>query len=138
MGKIRLKDLARMMKRPEQDLLFMLKSIGVRVEGDDEIDSELIQAILQGKRLPQPREVILRDANADSPSPAQPAAPVKGPSPQRKPEPKQPLRHQNKRRSMIQRVEPKIRELEIKDKPEDAPIGAPLAATAPAAKVEAV
>lgn len=78
MGKIRLTDLARIMKVPEQDLLFKLKSIGVRVEGDDEIDSGLIQAILQGKRLPQPRgEVILRDDQQ-----ASPAVPTKAPASQ--------------------------------------------------------
>ena len=66
MGKIRLKDLARIMKVPEQDLMFKLKSIGVRLEGvDPEIDSEIIQAIVQGKSLPQPREVILRRDNGD-------------------------------------------------------------------------
>ena len=101
MGKIRLKDLARTMKVPEQDLMFKLKSIGVRLEGSDpEIDTEIIQAILQGKSLPQPREVILRD-DAE-------AAPVqKPPAPKPRPAPAPAVRPQ--RRSMIQRVEPKIR-----------------------------
>ena len=62
MGKIRVQDLARMMGISNQDLVFKLKSIGVRVEGDDaHIDTDIIQAILQGKKLPHPREVILRD-----------------------------------------------------------------------------
>ena len=62
MGKIRVEDLARMMGIPSQDLVFKLRSLGVRVEGDDAlIDSEIIQAILQGKRMPSPREVIIRD-----------------------------------------------------------------------------
>jgi hypothetical protein len=62
MGKVRVQDLARMMGISNQDLVFKLKSIGVRVEGDDaHIDSDIIQAILQGKKLPHPREVILRD-----------------------------------------------------------------------------
>ena len=71
MGKIRLHDLAEKMGVPEQDLLFKLKSIGVRVEGEDAlIDTEIIQAILQGKKLPQPqREVILRDASAAKTAP---------------------------------------------------------------------
>ncbi len=47
MGKIRLKDLARSMHVPEQDLMFKLKSIGVRLDGDDPvIDSDIIQADL--------------------------------------------------------------------------------------------
>ena len=62
MGKIRVQDLARMMGLPHQDLMFKLKSIGVRVEGDDaQIDTDILQAILQGKKLPPAREVILRD-----------------------------------------------------------------------------
>ncbi|MCG8455164.1 MAG: hypothetical protein MI919_02715, partial [Holophagales bacterium] len=101
-----------MMKIPEQDLTFKLRSIGVRIEGDDAvIDSDIIQAVLQGKRLPQPREVILRDdGEARSPEPppvAKPAAP-RSSSPSLRPQ----------RRSMIQRVEPKIRELEVKSKGE--------------------
>ena len=62
MGKIRVQDLARMMQISNQDLVFKLKSLGVRVEGDDaHIDSENLQALVQGKKLPHPREVILRD-----------------------------------------------------------------------------
>ncbi len=54
-----------MMGISNQDLVFKLKSIGVRVEGDDAaIDTDIIQAILQGKKLPHPREVILRDEQA--------------------------------------------------------------------------
>src|SRR5436305_12323728 len=65
MGKIRVQDLARMMQISNQDLVFKLKSIGVRAEGDDaHIDTDIIQAILQGKKLPHPREVILRDEQA--------------------------------------------------------------------------
>ncbi|MFL6232034.1 MAG: translation initiation factor IF-2 N-terminal domain-containing protein, partial [Thermoanaerobaculia bacterium] len=65
MGKIRVQDLAKMMGISNQDLVFKLKSIGARVEGDDaQIDTEIIQAILQGKKLPHPREVILRDETA--------------------------------------------------------------------------
>ena len=62
MGKIPVQELARMMGVPKQDLVFKLKSIGVRVEGEDaHIVSDAISAILQWKKLPQPREVILRD-----------------------------------------------------------------------------
>ena len=65
MGKIRVRDLAQKMGVPEQDLLFKLKSIGVRLDEENpEIDTGVIQAILEGKRLPQPREVILRDEEA--------------------------------------------------------------------------
>ena len=113
MGKIRLKDLARTMKVPEQDLMFKLKSIGVRLEGSDpEIDSEIIQAIVQGKRLPQPREVILRD-DSEGTGPA-PAAPPVAPAPKPSPSASQAIRPA--RRSMIQRVEGKIKELEVKSK----------------------
>ena len=113
MGKIRLKDLARTMKVPEQDLMFKLKSIGVRLEGSDpEIDSEIIQAIVQGKNLPQPREVILRDdTEAGGPAPAAaPVAPLANSGPAPTPA------NRPSRRSMIQRVEGKIKELEVKTK----------------------
>ncbi|MGB6642174.1 MAG: translation initiation factor IF-2 N-terminal domain-containing protein, partial [Thermoanaerobaculia bacterium] len=73
MGKIRVEDLARKMGIPEQDLLFKLKSIGVRLdEKDPRIDTSVIQAILTGQSLPQPREVILRDeeSKASAPTPA--------------------------------------------------------------------
>jgi translation initiation factor IF-2 len=109
MAKIRVQDLARRMGLENQDLVFKLKSIGVRVEGDEAlIDTDIIQAILLGKRLPQPREVILRDDNAS------PAAAVPGEV--RRPAARRPAgaRH---RRSMIQRVEPRIREIEVRQRP---------------------
>ena len=63
-----------MMGISNQDLVFKLKSIGVRVEGDDaHIDTDIIQAILAGKKLPHPREVILRDEQ----TPPTPAADVR-------------------------------------------------------------
>ncbi len=75
MGKIRLKDLAQMMGLPEQDLTFKLKSIGVRPEGEPpSISSEMIQAVLQGKRLTQPREVILRKDSEEETTTATPLA----------------------------------------------------------------
>jgi hypothetical protein len=98
MGKIRVQDLAKMMGVPNQDLMFKLKSIGVRVEGDDaQIDTDIIQAILQGKKLPHPREVILRDEAAKE----EPGA-RRRPGPRRPPT--NPLRPQRPR-TMIQRVE---------------------------------
>ena len=129
MGKIRLKDLARTMKVPEQDLMFKLKSIGVRLEGSDpEIDSEIIQAILQGKSLPQPREVILRD-DAD-------AAPVK-PAPVAKPRQPATPAVRPQRRSMIQRVEGKIKELEIKGREDGTAPASPAAKSEGGAPLEA-
>lgn len=65
MGRIRLVDLAKMMGITSDNLAWKLRSIGVSVEGDDpSIDASIIQAILQGKKLPHPREVPLgRSAN---------------------------------------------------------------------------
>ena len=106
MGKIRVSDLATKMKVPEQDLVFKLKSIGVRVDGDDAtIDSEIIQAILQGKSLPQSpqREVIMRDkksGRAPAPQRKRPPAPRRQPT--------GPLRP-NRRRTVVQKADPKIR-----------------------------
>ncbi len=101
-----------MMGQPEQDLMFKLKSIGVRMEGEDAaIDSDMIQAILQGKRLTEPRPVVLRDdSKASAPESTRrkgrmaPAImPVGG-----RPGP------------VIHRVEDRIRELPVKERP-DAP-----------------
>lgn len=112
MAKIRVADLARNMGLDHQDLVFKLKSIGVRVEGEEaQIDTDIIKAILQGKRLPQPREVILRDDSEEAAAPQAPAAkPVAKAPPLRRPAGARP------RRSMIQKVEPRIRELEIPKK----------------------
>ena len=108
MGKIRLEDLARKMGVPEQDLMFKLRSIGVRVEGEDSmIDSDIIQAVLMGKKLPQPREVILRD----EPEAGGVEPPVARPAPKSKPSGKRPSPLRPKRRVMIQRVENRIQEL---------------------------
>src|SRR5215210_6185881 len=115
MGKIRVQDLAKMMAISNQDLVFKLKSIGVRVEGDDaHIDTDIIAAILQGKKLPHPREVILRDEQpvpVDTrrrPAPA-PAAPARRPAPN-------PLRPQRPR-TLIQKVEPRIQTMPISERP---------------------
>ncbi len=71
MPKIRLQDLARRMNVPEQDLLFKFRSIGVRVEGEDAmIDTDIIKALLEGKKIAGPqREVILRDRAAPPTAP---------------------------------------------------------------------
>jgi translation initiation factor IF-2 len=117
MGKIRVQDLAKMMGISNQDLVFKLKSIGVRVEGDDaHIDTDIIQAIIQGKKLPHPREVILRDEQAvpdpaaarrRTPPPAAPAArrPVANPLRPGRP------------RTLIQKVEPRIQTMPVTERP---------------------
>ncbi|HBL30642.1 MAG TPA: hypothetical protein DD490_27720, partial [Acidobacteria bacterium] len=113
MGKIRVQDLAKMMQISNQDLVFKLKSIGVRVEGDDAaIDTDIIQAILQGKKLPHPREVILRDepaAPTPVSDPARRRAPAPVAAPARRPA-ANPLRP-NRPRTLIQKVEPRIQTL---------------------------
>jgi len=110
MGKIRLEHLARKMGLPEQDLMFKLRSIGVRIEGEEaEIDSDIIQAILLGKRLPQPREVILRDE--PEPEPRRGPGIPKPPPPVRRPSALRP-----KRRALIQKVENRIQELPVAER----------------------
>jgi translation initiation factor IF-2 len=138
MGKIRIRELAEKMGVPEQDLLFKLKSIGVRVDEEDaQIDTSVIQAILEGKRLPQPREVILRDEEAKASAPTQ--APRRR-APQRH-LPQSPLRP-TRRRTIIQKVEPRIKTIPATE-PAATPAGAPAtpagsagsaAATAPPAE----
>ncbi len=132
MGKIRLQDLARTMGLPEQDLKFKLRSIGVRVdEGDDAaIDSEIIQAFLQGKRLTQPREVILRDDSEAEDGPTPPAATSTPTRPT-------PGALRPPRRSMIQRVQKTIREIPTKEKETPLPAPAQPAAATETAAAEA-
>src|SRR4051795_7100806 len=118
MGKIRVQDLAMMMGISNQDLVFKLNSLGVRVEGDDaHIDTENLQAFLQGKKLPHPREVILRDEQAPSAAEAArrraPAAPVPV-TPSRRP-PTNPLRPQRPR-TLIQKIEPRIQTLPMTER----------------------
>ena len=113
MGKIRVEDLARKMGIPEQDLLFKLKSIGVRLdEKDPRIDTSVIQAILTGQSLPQPREVILRDEESKASAP--PAVSRRRP-PQRR-MPPGPLRP-TRRRTIIQKVEPRIKTIPTTEPP---------------------
>jgi translation initiation factor IF-2 len=119
MGKIRVQDLAKMMGISNQDLVFKLKSLGVRVEGDDaHIDTENLQAFLQGKKLPHPREVILRDEQAPSAAEAArrraPAAPAPA-TPTRRPL-ANPLQRQRPR-TLIQKVEPRIQTLPMSERP---------------------
>ena len=125
MAKIRVSSLAAKMGLPSQDLIFKLKSIGVRIEGDDaEIDTDIVEAILTGKSLQQPREVIMKDGEA---APAQ----TRRTPPRRMPNaPPRPHR----RRPMIQRVEPRIRTLPTRAQPTTAtPATTADAATAAAA-----
>src|SRR5436309_1992422 len=139
MGKIRVQDLAKMMGISNQDLVFKLKSIDARVEGDDaQIDTEIIQAILQGKKLPHPREVILRDETAGSGAPdrRRTAAAAPPPTAARRP-PANPL-GSRRPRTLIQKVEPRIQTLPMSERPapvmaEPAPV---LAEPLPEAAVE--
>ncbi|HVR28518.1 MAG TPA: translation initiation factor IF-2 N-terminal domain-containing protein, partial [Thermoanaerobaculia bacterium] len=110
MAKIRVSDLAKKMGLAQQDLVFKLRSIGVRLEGEDEtIDTEIISAILSGKKLQhQPREVILRDEAATK------TAPVVRRTPARR-APTNPLRPP-RRRTIIHRVEPRIRTLPARER----------------------
>jgi len=110
MAKIRVSDLAKKMGIAQQDLVFKLRSIGVRLEGEDEtIDSEIISAILTGKKLQhQPREVILRDAEATA------KAPVVRRTPTRR-TPTNPLRPP-RRRTIIQKVESRIRTIPARER----------------------
>src|SRR4051812_16233070 len=122
MGKIRVQDLAKMMAISNQDLVFKLKSIGVRVEGDDaHIDSDIITAILQGKKLPHPREVILRDETAPPDAARRRATTAPPPPSARRPAPN-PLRPQRPR-TLIQKVEPRIQNLPMSERPAVLPGG---------------
>ena len=113
MGKIRVEDLARKMGIPEQDLLFKLKSIGVRLdEKDPRIDTSVIQAILTGQSLPQPREVILRDEESKASAPT-PGARRRPPQRRMPPGPLRPTR----RRTIIQKVEPRIKTIPTTEPP---------------------
>ena len=110
MGKIRVADLAKMMGVENQDLLFKLKSLGIRLEDENaQLDSDVIQAILEGKRLPQPREVILRDEEAKAAQKTQ-----RKPLPRRLPRgPARPSR----RRPMVQKVQPTVRTIPTRTPP---------------------
>src|SRR6185295_5480711 len=80
----------------------------------------IIQAILQGKKLPHPREVILRDEQTP-PEAARRRTPAAPPSVARRPA-ANPLRPQRPR-TLIQRVEPRIQTMPVSERP--APVAAP-------------
>ena len=114
MGKIRVTDLARMIGMAEQDLIFKLRSIGARVEGEDaQVDTEVLKAVLEGKRLATPREVIVRDEAAPLPG-APPRAGGAPPAARRlPPEPPRP-----RPRSVIHKVEPRIPTIPVRERAE--------------------
>jgi translation initiation factor IF-2 len=108
MPKIPVQQLAQMMGIANQDLVFKLKSIGVRVENDEAvIDQDIIQAIIGGKKITGPREVILRD------EPVPEAR--KGVAPARRPaaNPLRPARP----RQVIQRMEGQIKTIPVTERP---------------------
>jgi translation initiation factor IF-2 len=123
MAKIKVSDLAKKMGLPDQDLLFKLKSIGLRLESvEAEIDASVLQSALEGRSITQPREVILRDAESKAAAPA----PKRRPPRPSRPGPMRPPR----RRPLIQRVEPRIKTIPVTERPA-APAATPPAATTP-------
>jgi translation initiation factor IF-2 len=113
MPKIPVQQLAQMMGIANQDLVFKLKSIGVRVENDEAvIDQDVIQAIIGGKKITGPREVILRDEPAPEPQ-RRGAAPARR-APANLLRPARP-------RQVIQRVEPPIKTIPVGERPAPAP-----------------
>ena len=122
MGKISVQDLAKKMGVENQDLIFKLKSIGVQLDDKNpQVDSEVIAAVLQGKSLQQPREVILRDAESTATVPV-----VRKKPPQRR----MPTGLKPRGRRMIQRVQPRIRTIPTTQKPQpESPVPAAAAAT---------
>jgi translation initiation factor IF-2 len=123
MGKIRVEDLASMMGIDLQDLVFKLKSIGVSLDDEDPtIDSEVIEGVLKGKILHQPREVILRDKEAKKSATPKRTRPLQ----QRRPTGLRPPR-----RRMIQRVEQRIKTIPATEKPKPPESPAPEVETPP-------
>ena len=117
MGKVRVTDLARKIGMAEQDLVFKLRSIGVRVEGDDaQVDTDVLKQVFEGKRLATPREVIVRDEDAarTAAAVARPGAPAGRRLPAEPPRPT--------RRAIIHKVEAPIPTLPHRDRP-DGPKG---------------
>ncbi len=113
MAKISVKELAKRMGIPSQDLIFKLKSIGVRVDEENaDIDASILQAILTGKKLPHPREVIIRDEEAQA---AAPKPGARRGTPARR-LPATPLRP-SRRRAIIQKVEPRIKTIPVSERP---------------------
>jgi translation initiation factor IF-2 len=118
MGKVRVTDLARKIGMAEQDLLFKLRSIGVRIEGDDpQVDTDVLKAVFEGKRLATPREVIVRDEDATRSAAAAPRAGGTAVPRGLPAEPPRPTR-----RAIIHKVEAPIPTLPHRDRP-DGPKG---------------
>jgi len=137
MGKIRVTDLATMMGLSHQDLVFKLRSIGVRVEGEEAaVESEILQAILAGKKLASPREVIMDDSAPEGAPPAarRPGAPAPAPSAVRHTTGLPPLRP-TRPRTLIQKVESKIKTLPAGHTDKLSPFAA---ASAPGFSTEAI
>ena len=113
MGKIRVTDLATMMGVSHQDLVFKLRSIGVRVEGEEAaVESEILQAILAGKKLASPREVIMDDSAPEGAPPAvRRTGAVAPPTPATRRTTALPPLRPTRPRTLIQKVEPKIKTL---------------------------
>jgi translation initiation factor IF-2 len=113
MAKISVKELAKRMGIPNQDLMFKLKSIGVRVDEENaDLDASVLQAILGGKKLPHPREVILRDEEAQAAAPRPGVSRRPGPHRRLAPNPLRPQR----RRTIIQKVEPRIKTIPVSER----------------------
>ncbi|MEZ5331366.1 MAG: translation initiation factor IF-2 [Thermoanaerobaculia bacterium] len=113
MAKISVKELAKRMGIPNQDLMFKLKSIGVRVDEENaDLDASVLQAILAGKKLPHPREVILRDEEAQASAPRPGTARRPGAHRRLAPNPLRPQR----RRTIIQKVEPRIKTIPVTER----------------------
>ncbi|MEO8198001.1 MAG: translation initiation factor IF-2 [Thermoanaerobaculia bacterium] len=132
MGKIRVTDLATMMGVSHQDLVFKLRSIGVRVEGEEAaVESEILQAILAGKKLASPREVIMDDSAPEGAPPAvRRAGTAAPPTPAARRTTTLPPLRPTRPRTLIQKVEPKIKTLPASPTDKLAP-GAATAATDP-------
>src|SRR3954465_3897854 len=140
MGKIRVQDLHRDRGISIKSHVFKLKSIGARVEGDDaQIDTDIIQAILQGKKLPHPREVILRDEQSPSavgPDRRRMAAAPPPPAPARRPlaNPLGPRRP----RTLLPKAEPPIQTLPMSKRSAPVAVEPSMAEALPETAVETV
>ena len=145
MGKIRVTDLATMMGLSHQDLVFKLRSIGVRVEGEEAaVESEILQAVLAGKKLASPREVIMDDSSPEGAPPAARRAGIPAPpAPAARRTTALPPLRPTRPRTLIQKVEPKIKTLPAGSGDRLQPGGAaaaadPMLAAFAAAEIDAV
>ncbi|MBZ0113555.1 MAG: translation initiation factor IF-2 [Thermoanaerobaculia bacterium] len=135
MGKIRVQDLARTIGMEDQDLIFKLRSIGVRVEGADAlVETEILKAVLEGKKLAAPREVIVRD---EEPPASAVAPPRRAPAGRRTPA--YPPRPPARSRTQIVSSEPRIQTIPARQRPATPPAAAtPVAAETAVASTEVV